>query len=551
MPKRSREKKTKKNYHNNTNNLQQISCIETVLQFLSVADVCALRNCTKISPIHLKCFIYMSQQHRWNFDELSTTSKIDLNCIQKFTFQSNNQSAISCLQNLKNIKYLKTTFKLFHNNENVNIETLPNTILEWICDIDSIFTKLKSLPSNLLSFHRHCHFEVGMPRLTFADFPSSLTSLTFSTKRDLEYIVLPQCLVFLNICCQIKELKPGLIPQSVQTLVFGSYEMCEIQKNALPNNLIKLILICNDHLMLANDAILPPTLLKMDVGTCFNVFKLTCLPPNLKTLKYECSETFFSRFTNRVLPSSLQKLICFSINPFANSRFIPEDMMHQLKQIKHLEISHRKYDTKYFYHLDGENLKVLSLNIGDDSIMFQHLQGLRKLFLEYSSKAVICGLHLLTNLTDLRLGNNFLPLDSLILPVNLIALEMCKMQNVHYLTKLKKLSIFCQGPITLIRDHFPENLSFLEIEATTVNFHKRSINGDVFPLKLHTLFLSCNFQKRKLQFPESLHELTLSKCFADFNLKNILPKNLYTCNLPKICLNNFNNDVPKNVRFRY
>ena len=82
--------------------------------------------------------------------------------------------------------------------------------------------------------------------------------------------------------------------------------------------------------------------------------------------------------------------------------------------------------------------------------------------------------------------------------------------------------------------YFPKNLVNLIIDAKTIIWPQQNNNSSIFPTSLYTLSLQCNFQHREpfLQESQFLTELSLSACFLNFNLFQLIPQTVLKLYLP-------------------
>ena len=520
--------------------LEEIPCLESVLIFLTKKDVCSLFYCKKI--FQFECFQDMCQKHQWNMSQKQTIDvpNLNLNWIKSVAicFNEKNESTImEFISKLKCIEKIDTSAEMSHT---IKIESLPETITKWKCRgyNNKPYALVTLLPSKLKWFFNKVIMETRFPLLKLEPgiFPNSLTSLTFRCNQKLMNGILPESLYYLDINCTEEILKVGFIPQSVRYLYFTSTATMTIHNNSLPKKLIDLKMIAGNNSIFSTNFILPETILKIRLSYTFEQGFAT-LPPKLQHLTYFDSVLFFAKLKNRTFPDTLTSLEYF--NQFNLPTVLPLDMAFNLKQLVSLKCYNiHPIAIEYF---NCEKLISLYIRYCKQNISLSRLQGLVTLSIGFDPNVVVSihGLVSLTNLKKLEIVCSLRKsVNNIIVgkyPKNIIDLTLIKMQNVSYLKKLVTLKLKTNNKIEISDvSYFPKNLVNLIIDAKTIIWPQQNNNSSIFPKSLYTLSLQCDFQRRKpfLQESQLLTELSLSACFLNFNLFQLIPQTVLKLYLP-------------------
>ncbi len=482
--------------------LQKMSCIDVVLAFLCVFDQVALIRCRK--AFKQKCNKHICHTRVWD-------DTFDCNPNDVWKFQITLDVFEADLQLPNNVKDVTITSSIKGLNTGIRQLVLPSTItaLKLKC---VYFLNLTYLPPNIKTLILDNSFGIRNIQI----FPTSLISLKFSCNQELMPNMLPTSLLYLDVvyCFGAVKVVENTIPKNVCQLSLKTLNKLELHKNCFPPHLKQLTLDGNEDSFFTLDCVLPAELQTL---TILDAFSNVNLPPKLRSLILSDDSCHLLRQLS-TFPPSLTEIRGSS---FAFRDFAPETKL-QLSQLKRLSyLSDTDGISQYLTHI--ENLVMTG-----SSDIFAHIENFTRLhsltisdFNEFTTE-----LEMLTNLKKLEIYDNH---ANITFPKNLshCRIRACqKMQNMSYLTELKKLHLSnCQRhQIKLHNCYFP-----LHLQSFKLHVHDVVLN-DEFPHNLRklTICVTCPFKFACL--PSGLLKLSLS--FLPVDLDQMLPKSLQLVRLP-------------------
>ncbi len=385
--------------------LEKMSCIHSMLKFLSIADLRCLGICKK-NTFKSQCEKQICHMQEWDVRKTPNCNLDDVWNIKIRLLKKDRE-----IPNLGLLKHVKT-MRIFGFDRVVldKQQLLPPSLTSLTSYSPCRFPNFLSWPNNLqkLSILREETVRFGVP-----SFPLSLTSLAFSSMENLEPGILPSSLLYLCVTFhKCTELTENIIPQNVVQLSLTNRIACKLAKNCLPPNLKSLTLDGHIDNYFALDFVFPQKMRMLSVRQGFS--NLKDLPSKLRSLLlWDCSPLCFCVIKHK-LPPSLRSFLAY-ISDGGNYH----NLTLQFSQLKRLTLNNVTTEAISLIST-FTNLRHLKLNLYT-KMSVKNLTNLKTLYVSYKTpNASITGCDKLIHLTGLHL--HIQVNDRIVLPSSLVDL---------------------------------------------------------------------------------------------------------------------------------